>query len=483
MNNKQLLTLIKNYYKDVQIKNYDTYRYTDMCYDFLINEEETDVDYRIQILIENNVMIEGETIIKLYKTDYYDIIKSLINSNIKFHYYTIISLCEKECYDILLLLLESNKISNIFNVYTDALCEILKKCNIDIFLTLFNYTNNHNYSIDIKKIIKSAIYYHNVNNNNNIEIIKLLLLYVSNISDILACSASCGHIDIIRFLLDNYNNKFDINELNNALTLSSYNDNVDIVKLLLEYGADVHTENEYSLRNASSCGNTRIVKLLLEYGANVHAVYNKSIIDATINNHKEVVLLLLKYGADIHESDYAHSAFENAAYTGNIDILQIFIDHEYNNNNNNFNYNLNNILKFACYQGYIDCVKLLLKYGADISFDNYIGLMWTIDSLTDKKYKWIPKRNQIDVIKLFIIKLIDDNDYYKDADDIIKYTLNKIPNLFEEEIKNRHTLDTLNNDYDNNGFYIFHEMNKYYNYIPVLSDRVMNKILFTNNLN
>ena len=51
---------------------------------------------------------------------------------------------------------------------------------------------------------------------------------------------------------------------------------------------------------ASSNGHLEIVRLLLEHGADVHARDDEVLIWASRNGHLEVVRLLLNKGADIH---------------------------------------------------------------------------------------------------------------------------------------------------------------------------------------
>ncbi len=67
-----------------------------------------------------------------------------------------------------------------------------------------------------------------------------------------------------------------------------------------------------------------VVKLLLDAGANIHAWGDAALLWAVENGHAEVVKLLLKSGADVHAwDDYAiPSAVEN----GHDEVAKILTD-------------------------------------------------------------------------------------------------------------------------------------------------------------
>jgi ankyrin repeat protein len=68
---------------------------------------------------------------------------------------------------------------------------------------------------------------------------------------------------------------------------------IEIVKLVLDLGADVHGEE--ALIHASYYGHTEVVKLLLENGVDVHAENDKALRWATRKGNTKVVKLLKKY--------------------------------------------------------------------------------------------------------------------------------------------------------------------------------------------
>jgi ankyrin repeat protein len=70
-----------------------------------------------------------------------------------------------------------------------------------------------------------------------------------------------------------------------------------VVKLLLDYGSDVHYENDGALLLASEHGHVGIVCLVLEYGADVHTLNGRALRLSYENNHIEVADLLKQHGA------------------------------------------------------------------------------------------------------------------------------------------------------------------------------------------
>ena len=92
--------------------------------------------------------------------------------------------------------------------------------------------------------------------------------------------------------LNKFFNKQHYANDDDALRWASENGHVEIVKLLLKRGANVHAENDYALRWASVNGHIKVIELLLNNGADVHADYGYAIRWASWNGHAKVVELL-----------------------------------------------------------------------------------------------------------------------------------------------------------------------------------------------
>jgi Ankyrin repeats (3 copies) len=73
------------------------------------------------------------------------------------------------------------------------------------------------------------------------------------------------------------------------------------VRLLRQAGANVHALNYQPLRWASYNGHVEVVRLLLEAGAN--ASDDRALRSASHYGHTEVVRLLLQAGANVHAKD------------------------------------------------------------------------------------------------------------------------------------------------------------------------------------
>ena len=105
---------------------------------------------------------------------------------------------------------------------------------------------------------------------------------------------------------------------------ASYHVHIEVVKLLLAAGAEVHAENDLALRYASAKGHTKVVKLLLDAGADVHAKNDEPLRSASLNGHTKIVKLLLAAGADVHADNDA--ALRWASNNGHPEVLKILLD-------------------------------------------------------------------------------------------------------------------------------------------------------------
>ena len=85
-------------------------------------------------------------------------------------------------------------------------------------------------------------------------------------------------------------------ELNVMLYWAAGNGQLDIIKCLVENGADIHAWEDYALRCACSYGQLDMVKYLIEKGANIHAYNDEALRYATGNGYLEIVEYLIEKG-------------------------------------------------------------------------------------------------------------------------------------------------------------------------------------------
>lgn len=92
----------------------------------------------------------------------------------------------------------------------------------------------------------------------------------------------------------------------NALMVAAGHGYLDIVKLLLEKGANVNTliNGRSPLKSAAYCGHFDVVKLLIEHGAIILSASHdnwSALLSSYVNDHFDIAKLLLEHGADIND--------------------------------------------------------------------------------------------------------------------------------------------------------------------------------------
>jgi len=189
--------------------------------------------------------------------------------------------------------------------------------------------------------------------------------------------------DIVKLLIDN-GVKISADCLGKLHCLEmtyDYDDEevVDLLKLLLEHQADVHSNNDYVLRCCARLCYVSSVKLLLENGANIHA------------NNDEAV----RYCGRLDDT-YSTRDMQDAE-TLCLSTTKILLE-----NGANISANNNETLMRNICRGYVSVVQLLISYGADI----HCVSQQKID-LSQNKISIINllMTNQIDALKIFNIML------------------------------------------------------------------------------
>jgi RNA polymerase sigma factor (sigma-70 family) len=156
----------------------------------------------------------------------------------------------------------------------------------------------------------------------------------------------------------------------NPLYEAARNGNINMVKLLFEYGAVLQTRTYNPLNGAAQFNHKEIVELLLDYGADANGksklngskvteilVGSTPLRLAAMKGHRDIVKLLLEHGAIV----------DARGQTGR------------------------SALHWASLKGHHDIVKLLLDYGADISVQ---------DELSRTSFDWALIKGHLEVANL-----------------------------------------------------------------------------------
>jgi ankyrin repeat protein len=202
-------------------------------------------------------------------------------------------------------------------------------------------------------------------------------------------AAFWGHKDIVELLLK-YGAKAYVNKANRRgdapLIMAISNCHNEIVKLLLNAGADVNQKGEHGntpLFKAVISDNKNIVEVLLDAGADPNIVDNSDNIPlhgAILNNQRDIIKLLLNARSLVNKADEYNRGFHadietllGALYIGNIDFIRFVLQCGADVNEEDTDGRTPLIM--TALNGRKDMVELLLNVGADVNKKNRWG--WT----------------------------------------------------------------------------------------------------------
>lgn len=193
---------------------------------------------------------------------------------------------------------------------------------------------------------------------------------IDYLSDLLTSAAEDGDIRMVRRLLQ-LGAEINSAEVEwSALFAASSTNNVEICRLLVEYGANVnHAEEMSALYAASYRGFLEICELLLEAGADVNVKNSLDgdtpIMAAVLKRHVDVVVLLTRSGADLSvKTSTGHSLLYLSIVKARHEITSFFIETCGLDVNERHEISGKRALHEAADKGRLDCCKLLLDHGA-----------------------------------------------------------------------------------------------------------------------
>ena len=209
-----------------------------------------------------------------------------------------------------------------------------------------------------------------------IETVKLLLLYGVDLNakagkvTALDYASLLGHTEIVQVLLVSGVQV----EATYALLLATSAGHIDIMKILLDHGADLHMRGEDGrtpLHMASITGCKEALNLIFD--SSLGDDRKNSLIKSSLKGHDEAVQLLLKYGAQVNKpSCSGQSALCTTCLVGDTKTAQVLLEHGAQVNGTDGD--IISALMIACLGGHTETVQVLLDHGANINIQGSNGI-------------------------------------------------------------------------------------------------------------
>ena len=110
--------------------------------------------------------------------------------------------------------------------------------------------------------------------------------YKLNLNALLKKSVKHQHHDLTFKLISGFKAEVGLNEL---LIYAASNGHLDRIKFLVDNGVDIHAQEDQALIPAANGGYLDIVKFLLANGADIHFKEDRLLIDASSEGHLDLV--------------------------------------------------------------------------------------------------------------------------------------------------------------------------------------------------
>lgn len=191
-----------------------------------------------------------------------------------------------------------------------------------------------------------------VGKTGNLELMRIIIRKSGdemNWNNALYGACQGGHVDVIRFVLDNCDNYAEFN----AISAVCESGNMECVQLIIDRCVPTQNIGHYwncGLSGACRSGNEDLVRMMIE--------------KITVNS--------MTLDERWYNIDWGHALY-GACTSGNVCIAQMIIEHPVVMALS-YTLDLSNGLYFACRGGHMNTVKLMLEKGANIRFAS-LGLL------------------------------------------------------------------------------------------------------------
>lgn len=184
----------------------------------------------------------------------------------------------------------------------------------------------------------------------------------------LTAAACNGHIDMVRTLSRRIAQYDKQDMMNAALGTASYRGYPDMVRFLLDSGANLYSYDyagQNPLHKAAERGHARVVRLLLDRGASYYrGIWGDPLYLAAKNGHEEAVQTLLEFGYDMHAAGPDYCVLERAAKNGESSMVRLCVEKGFDLQESHRG---DTALELAAEYGHEDIVALLVGLGVNVN--------------------------------------------------------------------------------------------------------------------
>jgi len=233
--------------------------------------------------------------------------------------------------------------------------------------------------------------------SGNMEMVKLVLKHnFEDFDEGLIGACTSNKLDIVKLMVEKGANVNTL-KINGtaAIHIAAKNGNFEILKFLVKKGADIKIEpTKYGYREANTLhfacegGNIDIVKFLVENGLNVNQKDNREYLPmhfAIKNQHVDIVKYLISVGANENGSNSI--ALQLACDVENKEIVLLLLEKGANVSFiNKSYYYCSKALGVACRKGNTEIVDILLEHGADVNAKTRSGTTLSIAKYNPKMF-------------------------------------------------------------------------------------------------